>query len=102
MKRHATFVNTARGAIMREPELVAVMRERPDLTALLDVTDPEPPPADSPLRALRNVVVTPHLAGARHREIELLGRVALEELERYLAGQPLAWALDRAAVKLMA
>lgn len=102
MKRHATFVNTARGAIVREAELTQVLCERPDLTALLDVTDPEPAPADSPLRALRNAVVTPHLAGARHREIELLGRVALEELDRYLSGQPLAWALDRAAVEEMA
>lgn len=102
MRRHAAFVNTARGAIVREDELVAVLRERPDLTAILDVTDPEPAPADSPLRHLPNVVLTPHLAGARHREIELLGRAALEELGRFAHGEPLRWALTEAAVELQA
>lgn len=98
MKPHATFVNTARGAIVREAELVTVLKERPDLTALLDVTDPEPAPADSPLRKLPNAVLTPHIAGARHREIELVGGLVREELDRYLAGQPLRFALDRARV----
>jgi phosphoglycerate dehydrogenase-like enzyme len=102
MKPHATFVNTARGAIVREHELVSVMRERPDLTALLDVTDPEPAPADSPLRNLPNVFITPHIAGARHREIALVGRVVLEELARYLSGQSLCFALDEAQVANMA
>ncbi|AOS44333.1 D-3-phosphoglycerate dehydrogenase [Lacunisphaera limnophila] len=102
MKPHASFVNTARGAIVREAELVAVMRERADLTALLDVTDPEPAPADSPLRALPNVILTPHIAGARHREIALVGRVVLEELDRYRTGQPLRFALDKARVASMA
>jgi phosphoglycerate dehydrogenase-like enzyme len=102
MKPHASFVNTARGAIVREPELVTVMRERPDLTALLDVTDPEPAPTDSPLRALPNVILTPHLAGARHRDIALVGRVVLDELDRFCAGQPLLFALDKARVARMA
>jgi phosphoglycerate dehydrogenase-like enzyme len=98
LKRHASFINTARGAIVRESELVHVLQSRPDLTAILDVTDPEPAPPDSPLRKLPNVVLTPHLAGARHREIELLGRVVLEELERFRAGEPLQWSLTEAAV----
>jgi phosphoglycerate dehydrogenase-like enzyme len=102
MKPHATFVNTARGAIVREVELVAVLRERPDLTALLDVTDPEPAPADSPLRALPNVILTPHIAGARHREIALVGRVVLDELDRYLSQQPLRFGLDQGQVERMA
>jgi phosphoglycerate dehydrogenase-like enzyme len=95
--RHATFVNTARGAIVDEAGMVEVLRERPDLTAVLDVTDPEPAPADSPLRQLPNVVLTPHLAGARHREIELLGRAAVDDLARWVRGEPLTGALDAAA-----
>jgi phosphoglycerate dehydrogenase-like enzyme len=102
MGRNATFVNTARGAIVREAELIAVLGERPDLTAVLDVTDPEPAPADSPLRRLPNVVLTPHIAGARHREIELLMRVALDELERHVRGEPLHFALSEAAAALQA
>lgn len=102
MGPHTTFVNTARGAIVREAELVAVLGERPDLTAVLDVTDPEPAPASSPLRRLKNVVLTPHIAGARHREIELLMRVALDELARHLRGEPLHYALTEAAAALQA
>ncbi|AOS44770.1 Glycerate dehydrogenase [Lacunisphaera limnophila] len=102
MKPHATFVNTARGALVNEAEMIAILQARPDLTAVLDVTETEPTPADSPLRRLPNVVLTPHLAGARHRELALLGRVVLEELSRYLAGQPLAWAVDQAAAARMA
>jgi phosphoglycerate dehydrogenase-like enzyme len=98
LKPHASFINTARGAIVRESELVEVLQSRPDLTAILDVTDPEPAAPDSPLRKLPNVVLTPHLAGARHREIELLGRVVLEELERYRAGEPLQWSLTETQI----
>ncbi len=97
MRPHTTFVNTARGAIVDEAEMVEVLRARPDLTAVLDVTHPEPTPPDSPLRALPNVVLTPHLAGARHREIELMGRLVCDEVERYLAGQPLQWAVTESA-----
>jgi phosphoglycerate dehydrogenase-like enzyme len=97
MRPHTTFVNTARGTIVREAEMVDALRARPDLTAVLDVTDPEPAPADSPLRALPNVVLTPHLAGARHREIELLGRAVCADLERYLAGQLLVGELTAEA-----
>lgn len=97
MRPHTAFVNTARGGIVREAEMVEVLRARPDLTAVLDVTDPEPAPADSPLRTLPNVVLTPHLAGARHREIELLGRAVCADLERYVAGQPLSGELTAEA-----
>lgn len=102
LRPNATFVNTARGAIVRETELVAVLRQRPDLTAVLDVTEPEPAPADSPLRELPNVVLTPHIAGARHREIELLMRVALDELERHLRGEALHYPLTEAAATVQA
>ncbi len=102
MGPHTTFVNTARGAIVREAELVAVLRARPDLTAVLDVTEPEPAPADSPLRTLPNVVLTPHLAGARHRDLELLMCSALDELERHLRGEPLQCELTEAAAAVSA
>jgi phosphoglycerate dehydrogenase-like enzyme len=89
MKTGATFINTARGAVVRESEMIAVLQQRPDLTAVLDVTDPEPPAADSPLFTMPNVVVTPHISGSMHGECRRLGHFMVEELDRYLAGQPL-------------
>jgi phosphoglycerate dehydrogenase-like enzyme len=95
MKPGATFVNTARGAVVRESELVEVLTRRPDLEAVLDVTDPEPPAAASPLYALPNVVLTPHIAGSLGHERRRLGAAIVEELRNYLSGRPLRWEVTR-------
>ncbi|MER6786129.1 hydroxyacid dehydrogenase [Streptomyces sp. NPDC000658] len=83
------LVNTSRGALVDHAaltdELVAGR-----LHAVLDVTDPEPLPADSPLYRLPNVFLTPHIAGSLGNELERLGRIVVEELERLADGQPLA------------
>ncbi|MFJ5259887.1 hydroxyacid dehydrogenase [Streptomyces sp. NPDC088387] len=89
MRPDATLVNTARGGLVDEPALVTVLAERPDLFAVLDVTDPEPAAPGSPLFTLDNVVVTPHLAGNLGPERRLLGRAMAEDLGRYVAGTPL-------------
>jgi phosphoglycerate dehydrogenase-like enzyme len=93
MKQGATFLNTARGAVVREGEMTAVLARRPDLQAVLDVTDPEPPVKGSPLYTLPNVVVTPHIAGSRDNECRRMGRLMVDELKRYLAGDPMKWAV---------
>ena len=86
MKDDALFINTARGAVVKEDDLIVEL-QKGRLYACLDVTDPEPPMPDSPLRSLPNVFLTPHIAGPRtHR----LGILAVEEVERYLSGQPFA------------
>jgi phosphoglycerate dehydrogenase-like enzyme len=95
LKRGATFINTARGEIVRQDEMIDVLRRRGDLQAVLDVTADEPPPADSPLYQLENVMLTPHIAGSAGNERRRMGRYMVEELERYLAGQPLKWQLTR-------
>jgi phosphoglycerate dehydrogenase-like enzyme len=95
MKRGATFINTARGAVVREPEMVAALQEHPDLFAVLDVTDPEPPQPGSPLYTLPNVVLTPHIARALDGECRRMGRAMVEELGRYLRGEALRWAISR-------
>lgn len=102
MKSGATFINTARGAIVREAEMIDALEARPDLTALLDVTEPEPPVAGSPLYSLRNVVLTPHVAGAIDRERSLMGNYVVEELERYLARQPLRGEIDETGFSRLA
>ncbi|PPK92471.1 phosphoglycerate dehydrogenase-like enzyme [Kineococcus xinjiangensis] len=84
----ATVVNTARGALL---DTAALERECATgrLYAVLDVTSPEPLPAASPLYELRNVVITPHVAGSLGSETFRMTDVALDELGRYLVGQPL-------------
>lgn len=89
MPQGATFLNTARGAVVAEDEMIAVLRSRPDLTAVLDVTHPEPPDPDSPLYELENVVLTPHLAGSLGGECGRMGRLMTKELGRHLAGRAL-------------
>ncbi len=89
MKSGATFINTARGALVREDEMIDALRKRPDITAVLDVTDPEPPCGDSNLYDLPNVFLTPHIAGAMGGERRRLGRFVVDELRRYLSGRPL-------------
>lgn len=94
MKPGATFINTARGAVVREAEMLAVLAARPDLTAVLDVSDPEPPAADSPLLRLPNVVLTPHIAGSLGRECQRLGQAMVAEAKRWRAGEPLQAAIS--------
>ena len=59
MPPYATFINTGRGAQVVEEDLIQVLRSRPDLTAVLDVTFPEPPVEGSPLYELPNCVLPP-------------------------------------------
>ncbi|MFD1150688.1 hydroxyacid dehydrogenase [Saccharothrix hoggarensis] len=83
----ATVVNTARGAVL---DTAALERECATgrLDAILDVTDPEPLPADSVLYDLPNVMITPHIAGSLGSETRRMSDSAIDELERYLTGQP--------------
>ncbi|MCX4679025.1 hydroxyacid dehydrogenase [Streptomyces sp. NBC_01433] len=92
----ATLINTARGALIDESAAAGVLRARPDLTAVLDVTHPEPPADDSPLFTLPNVVLTPHLGGALGAERHRLGELVLDELRRFTQDQPLQYAIDPA------
>ncbi|MFI6642660.1 hydroxyacid dehydrogenase [Streptomyces sp. NPDC050504] len=98
----ATLLNTARGALIDEEALTGVLAARPDLTAVLDVTHPEPPVPDSPLFTLPNAVLTPHLAGALGAERHRLGRLVHDELERFLRGRPLQHAIDPARAASLA
>jgi phosphoglycerate dehydrogenase-like enzyme len=102
MKRNATLINTSRGAVVREAEMVEVLEERPDLWAVLDVTHPEPPEPDSRLYDLPNVVLTPHIAGSLGNECRRMGRLVVEELRRYVAGVPLEHEITRERAALMA
>ena len=102
MKEGATFINTARGAVVHEEEMISVLKQRPDLQAVLDVTYPEPPAPDSPLYTLPNVVLTPHIAGSQWNECRRMGRYMVEELRRYIADEPLYWEVTQEQAERMA
>lgn len=102
MKANATFINTARGAVVDEPALIATLVERPDLCAVLDITYPEPAVSDSPLYTLPNVLLTPHIAGSIGQERYRLGRTMVDELQRYLQGKPLQYKVHREQIVTMA
>ncbi|NUR52083.1 MAG: hydroxyacid dehydrogenase [Hamadaea sp.] len=83
----ATVINTARGGVI---DHAALERECATgrLNAILDVTEPEPLPEDSLLYQLPNVMITPHIAGSLGSETRRMSAQALDELERFIAGEP--------------
>jgi phosphoglycerate dehydrogenase-like enzyme len=83
------FVNVGRGGVVDEPALVDALRDRRIAGAVLDVFATEPLPDDSPLWALPNVLVTPHAAALSTRENERIAELFVDNLRRYLDGQPL-------------
>ncbi len=95
MKPSASFINTSRGAVVREQEMIEVLQRRSDIQAVIDVTWPEPPVDESPLFTLPNVVVTPHVSGPVGPEIRRQGKYMVSELKRYVKGLPLEWAVDK-------
>lgn len=101
MRDGATFINTGRGAQVVEADLIAVLKARPDLTALLDVTWPEPPAPDSELWTLPNVVISPHIGGTVGHEVVRLADCVIEEFETWQAGKPLRYQVTREIFRTM-
>ncbi|MET7764030.1 hydroxyacid dehydrogenase [Streptomyces sp. NPDC005336] len=94
----AVLINTARGSLVETDALVEEVGTG-RISAVLDVTDPEPLPAHSPLFGLPNVFLTPHLAGSQGNEVRRLGLYAADELERLLTGRPLVHQVDPTALE---
>ncbi len=84
MKKDAILINTARGAIVDAEALYNHMMAGNLKYALLDVHDPEPLKADHPLRTVKNVILTPHIAGLWANGKLRIGAHSVEEIERFL------------------
>ncbi|MDT0317034.1 hydroxyacid dehydrogenase [Streptomyces millisiae] len=95
------LINTSRGALI-DPRALTDELVSGRIAAVLDVTEPEPLPADSALLDLPNVFVTPHIAGSLGNELERLGRTVVEELERLTGDGPLAHQVHRAELAISA
>lgn len=97
MKPTALFVNVSRGPIVDQEALIAALREGQLAGALLDVVEPEPLPADSPLWKMPNVILTAHTATTSQHFRQRLLDLFCDNLRRYRAGEPLRNVVDKAA-----
>ena len=88
MKPSALFVNTARGCVVKETDLLSALRANRIAGAGLDVFEDEPLPKDSPFHSLPNVVLTPHAAGITPETTEAGLALAVENVLAFLAGRP--------------
>ncbi len=102
MPEYATFLNTGRGAQVVEQELIAVLKARPDLVAVLDVTDPEPPRPDSDLYTLPNCILTPHIAGSSGDEVHRMAKYMREEHRALVEGRSTRYEVTEEMLKTMA
>jgi len=97
----AIFINTARSALVDEAALIAALKEN-RFVAAIDVFDTEPLPDDSPFRSLPNVLLSPHAAGHTADTHKRQGATAVEEIGRFLRGEPLRHEVTKFMLATMA
>jgi len=95
MPAHATFINVGRGGTVDTEALIKALEEKSIAAAGLDVTEPEPLPANSKLWAMDNVLITPHIAASSEEALRLTGMIARENLKRFINGDKLINPVNR-------
>jgi phosphoglycerate dehydrogenase-like enzyme len=101
LRDHAVFVNTARSWSVDQEALLAELA-RGRIWAGLDVFDQEPLPVDHPFRRLDNVLLTPHMAGRSLVTLRRQGAAMVDEIEHWISGKPLRYAVTEAMYPIMA
>ncbi len=94
MRTDAWVINVGRGRLIDTDALVRALAAGAIGGAALDVTDPEPLPADHPLWRLENCVITPHVGNTREMAVPLLSARVRENCRRWMAGEPLLGSVD--------
>lgn len=102
MKPYSTFINTGRGAQVVEPDMISFLKERTDVTAVLDVTHPEPPLEGSEMYALDNIILTPHIAGSSGKEVVRMAEYMLEEYRLYAKNEKTNYSVSLKMLETMA
>jgi phosphoglycerate dehydrogenase-like enzyme len=97
LPKGAWIANIARGGLIDQPALIAALKSGHLGGAYVDVTDPEPLPADSELWTLPNVIITPHSSWATDHLMERAAEIFVDNFERYLRGERLRNVVDMAA-----
>lgn len=95
MQPTAYLINIARGPIVKEDDLIEILKAGKIAGAGLDVTETEPLPVDSPLWDMDNVIITPHAAGGSQHRMRRITEFFLDNLERYLKGEELKNVVDK-------
>ena len=95
MKADAYLINVARGPLIDEPAVLEALKARRIAGAALDVFDEEPLPPESPFWSLDNVLITPHTAAVTERLWERHYKLIVENMNRFLANQPLLNQVDK-------
>ena len=96
----AVFINTARGAIIREDEMIEALQEK-RFMAVLDVYAKEPPEVDTPLRQLKNVYCMPHVGGPTNDRAPIIAMRLADDIQRFAAGEPLQHEITGSYAKRM-
>jgi phosphoglycerate dehydrogenase-like enzyme len=94
MRDDAWVINVGRGRLIDTDALVRALSTGAIGGAALDVTEPEPLPADHPLWRLSNCVITPHVGNTREMAVPLLSARVRENCRRWIAGEPLIGRVD--------
>ncbi len=102
MLPYASFINTGRGAQVVEADLAEVLLDRPDLTALLDVTEPEPPEKGHAFYTLPNCILTPHIAGSSGKEVNRMAEYMADEYLRFTGNEPCRYEVTLKMLETMA
>ncbi len=102
MLPYSTFINTGRGAQVVEADLVRVLEERLDVTAILDVTFPEPPAEGHAFYSLPNCFLTPHIAGSLMNETHRMAEYIIEEYEHFISGKTCLYEVSEKMLETMA
>ena len=102
MRENAVFINTGRGAQVVEADMIKALQDVPTRCAVLDVTFPEPPVADSPLYTMPNVYLTPHIAGSLGNEVHRMAEYMAEEALAFDEGKPVRYNVTLKMLETMA
>ena len=102
MPPYSTFINTGRGAQVVEADLIKVLEERPDVTAVLDVTYPEPSVEGYPFYTLPNCFLTSHIAGSLCNETHRMSEYMYAEYSAYVKGEPTKYEVTMKMLETMA
>ena len=102
IRPYSVFINTGRGAQVDETVLLEKLERDRTVTAVLDVTYPEPPTPSSKLYTLENVVLTPHTAGSLGFEVHRMAQYMIDESQRYFTGKQCLYEVTEEMLKTMA